>query len=164
SYDKDIAWVAHAQLCTHSLEPIALLRRRVARQPAGVCFVDPKLFGEDADDDHPMRDVRRGQAFVARVASALAAPPQWSRALCLIVVALGASACVPDDEPGPGPESPPVVVREATLAPNRALARAADSHLVNYGAWDAAKIATAQAHDVVVVYPNRAGVDRTLIS
>ena len=51
------------------------------------------------------------------------------------------------------PASPPLTSPAMSLSPTRALAARAEHHLLNYGSWDPAEIATAQAHDVVVVDP-----------
>ncbi len=44
-------------------------------------YIDPD-YG--VSDDHPARDIRLGQAFVASVYKALAASPQWSKTLLII--------------------------------------------------------------------------------
>ncbi|MEM9493157.1 MAG: alkaline phosphatase family protein, partial [Myxococcota bacterium] len=49
-----------------------------------VCVIDPKFFGQGANDDHPDHDVRLGQALIASVFRALAESPQWSRSLFVL--------------------------------------------------------------------------------
>lgn len=52
-----------------------------------VSFVDPHFAIEPlgtSNDDHPMADLRRGQAFLNRIYGALAASPQWARTLLVI--------------------------------------------------------------------------------
>jgi len=45
-------------------------------------YIDPDYH---ANDDHPPRDIRLGQAFVSSIYRALAASPQWSKALLIII-------------------------------------------------------------------------------
>jgi phospholipase C len=50
-------------------------------------YVDPFFLGEEqggANDDHPHSDIRRGQAFLSRIALALTASPAWSKTALII--------------------------------------------------------------------------------
>jgi phospholipase C len=50
-------------------------------------YVDPSFLGEDqggSNDDHPHADIRRGQAFLYDIVTALMAGPQWSRTALVI--------------------------------------------------------------------------------
>jgi phospholipase C len=42
-----------------------------------VTFLDPRFIGEDRNDDHPLADVRAGQAFIRDVFKAFAQSPHW---------------------------------------------------------------------------------------
>ncbi len=84
------------------------------------------------------------------------------RRLSLLLVLT--SACVTDPEAPEEPESPPVEAAAATLTPMRARARLVADHMVNYGGWDAAEIALAQSHDLVVLDPNEPGLGRDLVA
>ena len=44
-----------------------------------VVMVDPSFFGPGQNDDHPLADVRAGQAFQRSVFKAFAESPQWER-------------------------------------------------------------------------------------
>src|SRR5688500_1619832 len=93
------------------------------------------------------------------------APRPWRH--LVVVPLLWSCAGEPEGErPGPGvagghsgtfadgPDSPPVTSKAIHLSPRRALAAAAQDHLIHYGAWDAERIAIAQAHDVVILDPD----------
>ncbi|MEY2402574.1 MAG: phospholipase [Acidimicrobiaceae bacterium] len=50
-------------------------------------YLDPYFLGEGqggSNDDHPHADIRRGQAFVGQVVSALMQSPLWSRTLLFV--------------------------------------------------------------------------------
>jgi phospholipase C len=50
-------------------------------------YLDPFFLGEDqggSNDDHPHADIRRGQAFLSEVATAVANSPQWSKTALVI--------------------------------------------------------------------------------
>jgi phospholipase C len=52
-----------------------------------VCFVDPFFNGEDkgtSKDDHPLADIRDGQAFLNDVYNTLRNSPNWSKTLLII--------------------------------------------------------------------------------
>lgn len=52
-----------------------------------VSFVDPRFGGEgdgSSADDHPLADIRAGQAFLNQIYEALIRSPQWSRTLMII--------------------------------------------------------------------------------
>ena len=42
-------------------------------------MVDPSFFGAGQNDDHPLADIRAGQAFLRNVFKAFAQSPQWQR-------------------------------------------------------------------------------------
>ncbi|HYC24344.1 MAG TPA: alkaline phosphatase family protein [Candidatus Bathyarchaeia archaeon] len=45
-----------------------------------VSYVDPRFIGEDqgtSNDDHPLADIRNGQAFVSRIYDAVTSSPNW---------------------------------------------------------------------------------------
>jgi len=47
---------------------------------SNLTFIDPKFLSEDqgtSNDDHPLADIRNGQAFVSRIYDALTASPNW---------------------------------------------------------------------------------------
>jgi phospholipase C len=44
-----------------------------------VVMVDPSFFGAGQNDDHPLADIRAGQAFLRNVFKAFAESPQWER-------------------------------------------------------------------------------------
>ncbi len=44
-----------------------------------VVMVDPSFFGAGQNDDHPLADIRAGQAFLRNVFKAFAQSPQWQR-------------------------------------------------------------------------------------
>ncbi len=68
--------------------PLPAFMRDAARgELPAVSFVDPHFAIEPlgtSNDDHPMADLRRGQAFLNRIYGALAASPQWARTLLVI--------------------------------------------------------------------------------
>jgi len=45
-------------------------------------YIDPDYA---SSDDHPAHDIRLGQAFVSSIYNALAASPQWSRSLLIVI-------------------------------------------------------------------------------
>jgi phospholipase C len=50
-------------------------------------YLDPFFLGEDqggSNDDHPHADILRGQAFLSRVANAMANSPQWERSALVV--------------------------------------------------------------------------------
>lgn len=54
---------------------------------ADVSFVDPSMLGEGAgtsNDDHPLADIRKGQAFLNSVYNAVRTSPQWEKTLLII--------------------------------------------------------------------------------
>lgn len=58
-----------------------------AGQLPDVSYIDPSFGGEvtgTSNDDHPLADVRNGQAFLNQVYDALRASPQWSRTLLIV--------------------------------------------------------------------------------
>jgi len=45
-----------------------------------VSYIDPRFLGEDqglSNDDHPLADIRNGQAFVSQIYDAVTASPNW---------------------------------------------------------------------------------------
>src|SRR5690606_31806414 len=50
--------------------------------------------------------------------------------------------------------SPPITSPAVSLSPMRALARQAQNHMINYGAWGASEIAQAKTYDVVTLDPS----------
>lgn len=50
------------------------------------CFIEPKYFGADADDQHPPHDVMRGEALFASVYNALRANEDLWRSALLVVL------------------------------------------------------------------------------
>ncbi len=54
---------------------------------ADVSYVDPSMLGEGAgtsNDDHPLADIRKGQAFLNSVYDAVRQSPQWDKTLLII--------------------------------------------------------------------------------
>src|SRR6185295_9663823 len=49
-----------------------------------VSYVDPALVGGELNDEHPPKNVQKGQAFVASVVNAVMASPQWSSTVLFI--------------------------------------------------------------------------------
>jgi phospholipase C len=49
-----------------------------------VSFLDPKFSGPDENDDHPLVDIRRGQAFLRDAFKAFAESPNWESGLFVI--------------------------------------------------------------------------------
>jgi phospholipase C len=52
-----------------------------------VSFVDPSFLGEDnatSNDDHPLADLRAGDAFLSQIFHALASGPGWSKTVLVI--------------------------------------------------------------------------------
>ncbi|HEV7887743.1 MAG TPA: alkaline phosphatase family protein [Acidimicrobiales bacterium] len=50
-------------------------------------YIDPFFIGEDqggSNDDHPHADIRRGQAFIARVVNAVMRGPKWHKTVLVI--------------------------------------------------------------------------------
>ena len=68
--------------------PFPELARDAARgRLPAVSFVDPHFAIEPigtSNDDHPMADLRRGQAFMNRVYGILSSSPQWEKTLLVI--------------------------------------------------------------------------------
>ena len=108
-----------------------------------------------------------------RPLSCLLSYPRGPRSLAAtLALACGAAvtlaACFDPIDAG-APSGGPVVSEavyavEVPLSPKRALARQANNYLANYGDWDAAKVAVAREHDVVILNPNgRKTVTRQLV-
>jgi phospholipase C len=52
-----------------------------------VTYIDPKFISEDdgtSTDDHPLADIRNGQAFVSQIYDALTASPNWENTVFVI--------------------------------------------------------------------------------
>jgi len=52
-----------------------------------VAFVDPRFIGEEqgkSNDDHPLADIRNGQAFVSQVYAAITSSPNWADTVLVI--------------------------------------------------------------------------------
>jgi phospholipase C len=49
-----------------------------------VSFLDPRFTGPDQCDDHPLADIRRGQAFLRDAFAAFAASPNWHSGLFVV--------------------------------------------------------------------------------
>ncbi|MGZ4711733.1 MAG: alkaline phosphatase family protein [Acidimicrobiia bacterium] len=49
-----------------------------------VVMVDPAFTGENENDDHPLADVRAGQAFLRSIFKAFASSPQWQRGAFIV--------------------------------------------------------------------------------
>lgn len=52
-----------------------------------VAYIDPRFAGEDqglSNDDHPLADIRNGQAFVARIYEAITTSPNWPDTVLII--------------------------------------------------------------------------------
>jgi phospholipase C len=49
-----------------------------------VSFLDPKFIGDEQCDDHPLSDIRRGQAFLRDAFKAFAQSPNWHNGLFVI--------------------------------------------------------------------------------
>jgi phospholipase C len=59
----------------------------LAGQLSPFSYLDPFFLGEDqggSNDDHPHADIRRGQAFLSLVATAIANSPQWKSTALVI--------------------------------------------------------------------------------
>jgi phospholipase C len=61
------------------------------------CMIDP---GYNSNDDHPVHDVRLGQALISSIFTALAMSPQWNR--CLFVLTYDEHGGFYDHVPPPG--------------------------------------------------------------
>lgn len=66
----------------------SFLAQAAAGQLPAVSFVEPRFLGENpqgvSNDDHPVADVRDGQAFMNQIYEALINSPQWERTLFII--------------------------------------------------------------------------------
>lgn len=54
---------------------------------AHVTFIDPRFLGEDAgtsNDDHPLADIRNGQAFLSSIYDAVVGSPNWPDTVLVI--------------------------------------------------------------------------------
>jgi phospholipase C len=63
-----------------------LLQAAAGTLPA-VSYIDPTFLGEGqgvSHDDHPLADIRNGQAFLNQVYNAVTGSPQWSKTLLII--------------------------------------------------------------------------------
>jgi len=52
-----------------------------------VSYVDPRFIGEDqgtSNDDHPLADIRNGQAFLSRIYDAVTRSPNWSDTVFIV--------------------------------------------------------------------------------
>ncbi|MDB5975849.1 MAG: hypothetical protein JWR07_2609 [Nevskia sp.] len=69
-------------------QPLAAFKLAAANgNLPSVSYIDPKSIGEGAgtsNDDHPLADVRSGQAFLSDIYAALRSSPQWDKTLLII--------------------------------------------------------------------------------
>jgi phospholipase C len=53
-----------------------------------VCYIDPKFAGDGSagtsEDDHPLADIRNGQAFLSRIYDAVTTSPNWPNTVLII--------------------------------------------------------------------------------
>jgi phospholipase C len=85
NYFSDIAWAAGAyQKFSGNVGVETFFDQAAAGTLPNFALIDPGFFGAGANDDHPDRDVRLGQALIATVYEALRQSPQWHR--CLFVL------------------------------------------------------------------------------
>ena len=68
---------------------------------------------------------------------------------------------IPSDVTGVGT---PAQLTTPAIDNLRAAARRVDHYLINYGSWDAASIAIAKQHQLIVVRPDRGNLDRAAIA
>lgn len=85
NYFSDIAWAAGAyQKLSGNIAVEQFFDHAAAGTLPNFALIDPGFFGAGANDDHPDRDVRLGQAFLSTVYGALRASPQWNR--CMLAI------------------------------------------------------------------------------
>ncbi len=83
----------------------------------------------------------------------------WRAALVLGIG--GIWSCGGSDEPGTSIPSEPVF---AALAAKSALPQGVDRYLIHYGAWDAAALALAKTHDLVIFHPGGGAWTRAAVA
>ncbi|HEX4460106.1 MAG TPA: alkaline phosphatase family protein [Polyangia bacterium] len=86
NYYSDIAWASGGYLKTTGLDTIeSYFSDAAAGTLPSFSTIDPMFLGAMANDDHPSHDVTLGQTLISTVFAALAASPQWSRSLFVLV-------------------------------------------------------------------------------
>jgi phospholipase C len=85
--DEPITALWGAKYLDISQPYLLFLAEAAAGTLANVSYIDPAFLGE-ADgisrDDHPLADIRNGQAFLAEIYQALRTSPQWDSTLLVI--------------------------------------------------------------------------------
>lgn len=85
--DLPITALFGGRLAGISLPISAFYRDAAAGQLANLTFVEPRFVGEDegtTNDDHPLADIRNGQAFLNGVYEALINSPAWENTVLVL--------------------------------------------------------------------------------
>ena len=89
-YYSDVPFIAHVgvQVHRHLARPYTqFLTDAAAGTLPNVSYLDPKFFGEGTGtsaDDHPLADIRAGDAFLSQVFHAVASGPGWDKTVLVI--------------------------------------------------------------------------------
>jgi phospholipase C len=85
--DLPITALLGAQYRTISKSIGSFIQDAAAGTLPNVSFVDPKFFNESAgtsEDDHPLADIRNGQAFVSKIYQAVTTGAAWDKTVLVV--------------------------------------------------------------------------------